>query len=732
MKLRTFLLFFCSTFFYLSYQYSLAQYTPITLEDIWQKGKYFGTSAEAMRFAKDDNYCYVLEPIADSDTLGIFKIAVRNASRVLIATSFQWQYEGQMLLVEDFQFSPNEKMILLQTATEPIYRRSSKANYYIFDLTTKKIIPLSLYGKQSNPAFSPDGSMVGFTRDNNLFYFNINTQKETAITTDGVKNAIINGSTDWVYEEEFEFAQAYFWSPDSKRMVYYKFDETLVPQYAMQTWGGALYPAFNQYKYPKAGEKNAKVSLAVYSIAQKNSKEINLPNDTNFYIPRVKWTNDVDVIAITKLNRLQNHLEIFHVRLGNATLAKVYEEKNETYIEIHDHLTYLQNNAGFIVSSESSGYRHLYHYSFEGKLVQQITSGDWEIDNFFGINEKTQTLFYTSTEAGETERQLYAVALSGKSKKQLTTDKGMHEIAMSPNFQFYSDQFSTLTQPANTLLYDINGKKIMEQNNNDELVKTIATTQICKSYFFKFKNDGGTSLNAFMIEPNIPNAGSKFPVLIYVYGGPGSQEVKNEWMGPNYAWFQLLAQMGYGIMCVDGRGTGGRGAAFKKSTQNNLGKLEIEDVMAAAKYLGTLPKVDKNRIGIFGWSFGGYMASLAMTVGAEYFKMGIAVAPVVSWRFYDTIYTERFLGLPQDNAQGYDANSPITYAAKLKGAYLLVHGTADDNVHLQNSIEMERALIKAGKQFTSFHYPDKNHGIYGGNTRLHLYQMMTNFIKNNL
>ncbi len=732
MNLRSVSSLICSAFFYLSGHFSCAQSTSITLEDIWQKGKYFGTSVEAMRFAKDDNYYHVLEPIADIDTVGIFKIEVRTASRKLIANSTEWKVEGQMLLVEDFQFSPDEKMILLQTATEPIYRRSSKANYYIFDLATKKIFPLSQNGKQSNPAFSPDGSMVGFTRDNNLFYFNINTQKENAITTDGAKNTIINGSTDWVYEEEFEFAQAYCWSPDSKRLVYYKFDETLVPQYAMQTWNSALYPSFNQYKYPKAGEKNASVLLEVYSIAQKSSKEIIMPSDTNYYIPRVKWTNDADVIAITKLNRLQNHLEIFHARLSNATLAKVYDEKNDTYVEVNDHLTYLQNNAGFILSSESNGYRHLYHYSFEGKLVKQITVGDWEIDKFFGINGKTQTLYYTSTEAGETERQLYAVALSGKLKKQLTTGNGMHEIAMSPNFQFYSDQFSTLTQPANTLLYDISGKKIMEQNNNDALVKTLAGTDICKSYFFKFKNNGGTSLNAFMIEPNMPKADSKYPVLIYVYGGPGSQEVKNEWMGPNYAWFQLLAQQGYGIMCVDGRGTGGRGAAFKKCTQNNLGKLEIEDVMAAAKYLGTLQKVDTNRIGIFGWSFGGYMASLAMTVGAEYFKMGIAVAPVVSWRFYDTIYTERFLGLPQDNAQGYDANSPISYAARLKGAYLLVHGTADDNVHLQNSIEMERALIKAGKQFTSFHYPDKNHGIYGGNTRLHLYQMMTNFIKNNL
>lgn len=705
---------------------------PITLEDIWQSGKYFGESAEAIKFAEDDHYYY--EMVADSTRNGfaLTKNGILNSSKIVVTDATEWMYKGETIAVEDFQFSPNEELILLQTATERIYRRSTKCEYFIFDIKKKLLKPLSEMGKQSNPTFSPESGKIAFSRNNNLFVYDVVKGTEIQITTDGEKDKIINGSTDWVYEEEFEFAKAFFWSPDGKNIVFYKFDETLVPQYDMQIWAGGLHPQNYQYKYPKAGENNAIVKLANYNLASKQTKLIPLETATDSYIPRVQWTGDNDMVAITKLNRAQNHLELYHAKISDNSIAKVYEDKNATYIEINDHLTYLKNNTGFVVSSERSGFRHLYHYSMTGKLIRQITTGAWEIDKFLGINEATKTLYYTSTELGETERQLYAIGLDGKNKKQLTQGAGFHEIEMSPNLQFYTDQFSTLTTPIAAGLYNISGKKIKELVNNEQLKNTLASTAICKSNFFKFKTDANIILNAFMIEPLPSKVSGKYPVLIYLYGGPGSQEVKNEWMGPNYAWFQMLAQMGYGVMCVDGRGTGGRGEAFKKCTQNNLGKLEMEDLAAAARYLATLPQVDKNRIGVFGWSFGGYMASLAMTVGADLFKMGIAVAPVISWRFYDTIYTERFLGLPKDNADGYDLNSPLSHASKLKGAYLLVHGTADDNVHLQNAIEMERALIKEGKQFTSFHYPDKNHGIYGGNTRLHLYQMMTDFIKNNL
>lgn len=702
----------------------------IQLEDIWARGLFFGEQFEGLSFMEDDQYYSLLEN-DKGPVPSLVKYALSGGSKKVIIPAEAFSYQGNAIEPSGYEFSADESKVLISSQEEKIYRRSSKAFFYVYDVSTQILKPVSTEGKQSYAAFSPDGKQVAFVRDNNMFYVNLSDGKETQVTSDGILNKIINGSTDWVYEEEFEFTRAFFWSPDSRKIAFYKFDESQVKEYNMQVWSG-LYPADYTYKYPKAGEKNAEVSIHCYDLATGTTSPINTGEEKDNYIPRVKWTHDPDLLSILRLNRNQNHLEVLHASMASGKVSVAYEEKNYTYIEVNDDLTYLNDGKSFLISSEKNGFRHLYLYGMDGKQINAVTVGNWEVDKVMGVDENKKRIYFTSAEISSLERYLYSIDYTGKSKKQITSDKGMHEVTMSPGFSYFIDEWSTADAPPEVRLFSAGGKVVKTLTSNDGLKGTLATYNLSATEFFQFHSAGNVAINASMIKPPGFNASAKYPVFIHLYGGPGHQTVKNGWNGPDYAWYQMLAQKGYVIVSIDNRGTGGRGAEFKKCTQHQLGKYETEDLIAAAKYLGSLSYIDKDRIGVFGWSFGGYMSSLAMTVGADYFKAGIAVAPVTSWRFYDTIYTERFLGQPKDNPSGYDDNSPLSHASKLKGAYLLIHGTGDDNVHVQNSIEMEKALIKANKQFQVFYYPDRNHGIYGGNTRLHLYTMMTQFIEKNL
>ena len=728
MNLRLFhssiyIILFSSSFF--------AQSQQIEIAEIWAKGLFFPDQVEGLAFLKDDNYYSLLEFENEASAPALVKYPVKGGEKEIIISSSAFTYKGTPILPTSYDFSEDNNKILLQTKEDKIYRRSSKSIYYIYDRNLKKINLLSSGGKLSYPTFSPDGSKVAFVRDNNVFFVTLDTYKETQITTDGKYNFIINGSTDWVYEEEFEFTQAFFWSPNGQNLAYYKFDESEVKEYNMQIWS-ALYPEDYKYKYPKAGEKNSIISIHNYSFANGKTITINTGTEKNNYIPRVKWTQNSDLLSIQRLNRKQNHFEVLHASISTGKVYTAYEEKNNTYVEITDDLTYLKNGKSFLLTSEKDNYRHIYHYTLEGKLINAVTKGDWEVGDFLGADEQKNLIYFTSAEISPLERYLYSIDFLGKSKTQLTLEKGTHEVTMSPGFSFYIDEFSTVEKPPVVAVYTSKGENITTITDNSRLNETIKKYDFAKTEFFQYKTSNNVAINASMLKPANFSETKKYPVFIFIYGGPGYQHVKNSWGTMDYPWFQTLAQKGYVVVTIDNRGTGGRGAAFKKSTQNQLGKLETEDLINAAKHLGSLSYVDKNRIGVFGWSYGGYMSSLAMTVGADFFKMGIAVAPVTSWRFYDTIYTERFLGEPKDNPDGYDQNSPLSHVDKLKGAYLLVHGTGDDNVHVQNSLEMERVLINANKQFQVFYYPDNNHGIYGGYTRLHLYTMMTNFIEKNL
>ena len=583
--------------------------------------------------------------------------------------------------------------------------------------------------------FSPDGSKVAFVRLNNLYMVDLATMTEKQITTDGKWNHIINGACDWVYEEEFSFARAFQWSPDSKKIAFYTFDETKVPEYNMQTWG-KLYPTDYKYKYPKAGEANSIVMISIFHLTDNKTTKVDIGKETDQYIPRIRWTNDANILSLNRLNRLQNKMEILHANANTGKTDVILTEESKTYVDVEnfaDDVYYLTDNKSFVMSSEKDGFKHLYEYDMTGKLIRQITTGNWEVADFYGIDEKSKTLYFTSMEMSNIERQLFSISLDGKLKKQLSNEKGMNSANFSKDFKYYILQNSTASTPLKVSLHKApTGQLVKVLEDNAVLSKKLEEYNIAPKEFMTIKTSENIELNAWMIKPTDFDPKKKYPVFMFLYGGPGSQQVLNQFDGSNFMWFQHLAQKGYIVACVDNRGTGGKGADFKKSTYLNLGKLEVKDQIEAAKYWGSLPYVDKTRIGIFGWSYGGYMSSNCLFQGGDYFKTAIAVAPVTNWRFYDTIYTERFLRTPQENATGYDENSPVTYASKLKGNFLLIHGTGDDNVHFQNSISLEDALIKANKQFSSFYYPNKNHGIYGGNTRLHLYTMMTNFLEKNL
>ncbi|MGL2962278.1 S9 family peptidase [Flavobacterium sp. RSB2_4_14] len=632
--------------------------------------------------------------------------------------------------IDSFVFSNDEKQVLLANNTNPIFRRSFTADYFLYSLETKKLT--KILEQVQEPTFSPDGTKIGFAKENNLYFYDIATQKTTPVTTDGKKNSIINGITDWVYEEEFAFVRAYDWSADSKKMAYIRFDETEVPEFSMNIFKKELYPSVETFKYPKAGEKNSKVSLLVYDVPSGSSKTVDLSKYNDFYIARIKWTNDANTLSAQILNRHQDNLDLLFVDGTSANAKVILNEKDNAYVDVTDNLTFLKDNS-FIWTSEKDGFNHIYLYDKTGKLKTQVTKGNWEITAYYGFDEKNKTIYYQSVENGSTIRDVYRIGLDGKNKVKLSQQVGTNAATFSPNFDYFINSYSSSSQPT---IYSLNnskdGKQIQSIIDNKTLAEKVKKYNLPTKEFFVLTTEKGNKLNAWMIKPSDFDATKKYPVFMYQYSGPGSQEVDNKWNTANDYWFMMLAQQGYIVACVDGRGTGFKGAAFKKCTQKDLGKLEVEDQIDAAKVIGNYGYVDKSRIGIFGWSYGGFMSSNCLFKGADVFKMAIAVAPVTNWRFYDSIYTERYLQTPQENPNGYDDNSPINHVSKLKGNFLLIHGTADDNVHVQNSMQMIEALVQANKQFDWAIYPDKNHGIYGGKTRIQLYNKMTTFIKEKL
>lgn len=732
----------------------------ITLEDIWTKGTFRTKGVYGIRSMADgEHYCTM-------SRTGIAKYGYASGEKEGDVCLF----EGAGVAFESYEFSADEQKILLSSGFEPLYRHSGVSDYYIYDVKAKTFTKISENGKQRLTTFSPDGTKVAFVRDNNLYWMDLKSLEEHAVTTDGKVNEIINGTTDWVYEEEFAITKGFEWSPDSKKIAYMRFDESKVKEYNMQMWG-KLYPEDYRYKYPKAGEDNSKVSLHVYNIEtnEYTSPGINgIPTVTNSestweYIPRFQWTNNPDVLAFMIMNRRQSEMRILAFDLSPAgSLRTIYEEVSNCYVEVPDTWQFITVGKGkkaqemMLITSERDGYRHIYLYGLDGSFMKRVTSGNWEVCDVPGIDVKNQRLYYTSREDGAINKSLFVIGFDGKKKQCLNYNQkdfalnniynlvdgaafnilpnglvsGTYSATFSNGCKYYICTYSNANLPSAYTLHDANGKLVKVLQNNNELLQKMKDYGTFHKTFGTFTTSKGTELNYYTIKPSNFNENKKYPVLIYVYGGPGNQQVSNSYGYSDYYWYHMLAEKGYVVFCFDGRGTGGRGADFKKQTHRDLGRRECEDAIEAARWLGQQSWVEKDRIGIWGWSFGGYLSTLSLLKGNDVFKAAIAVAPVMNWRYYDNIYTERFLGLPKDNAKGYDDNSPLNFADQLKGNYLLIHGTGDDNVHFQNSAEMVEKLENAGKQFEFRIYPNKNHSIYDatGNTRLNLYQLMTDFI----
>ncbi|OOB82946.1 S9 family peptidase [Flavobacterium columnare] len=700
----------------------------VSLEEIWS-GAFRAQGMTALEAMKNTNQYTVLDfdKTSKSSQINLYDFATLTRVATLIDSKNFSQLEG----IDQYTFSKDEKKILIANNSEQIFRHSFVADYFIYDTTTKSLTQLTDY-KVQEPSFSPDGSKITYVYQNNLYFYDIALKKHTQITTDGKKNSIINGVTDWVYEEEFSFVKAYDWNLDSNKIGFIRFDETDVPQFSMDLYNEGLYPLQSVFKYPKAGEKNALVSLHIYDIKTGITKKINLDNYNDFYIARIKWTNDPNTLSAQILNRHQNNLDLLFVDGNSGTTKVVLNEKDKAYVDVTDNLTFLKDNS-FIWTSEKEGFNHIYHYDKTGKLKKQITKGPWEVTHYYGFDEKNSMIYYQSVENGSINRDVYAIKIDGSNKTRLTSQTGTNTATFSPNFQYFINSYSSAKNaPKYTLNDSKTGKEIKVIASNEKLEEKLTNYNLPSKEFFELITEKGHKLNTWIIKPTNFDTSKKYPVFMFQYSGPGSQQVANKWNTNDDYWFKMLAQQGYIIVCVDGRGTGFKGAEFKKCTYKELGKYEVIDQIDAAKVIGNYSYVDKTRIGIFGWSFGGFMASNCIFQGADVFKTAIAVAPVTSWRYYDSIYTERYMQTPQENAGGYDNNSPITHVNKLKGNFLLIHGTADDNVHVQNTMKMIEALVQANKQFDWAIYPDKNHGIYGGKTRLQLYTKMTHFIKEKL
>ena len=694
--------------------FAIGQKKQITLEDIYKKGTFRGEFVRADFGAVSKDPEIKAEELKDENGKPFGTL-----EDVIYSTAY-----------------PNT--VLIRKNIEQIYRHSSKAFVYLYDAVAKKLTKLDSE-KLMHPALSPDGSKIAFVKNNNLVLYDIATKSAKNITTDGKWNFIINGNCDWVYEEEFSFTRAYQWSPKGNYIAYYRFDETNVKEYQFTQFDNSYNKQYT-YKYPKAGEENSKVEIHIYDVNGKKDVKAQYEQG-DIYIPRIKWTQDDNSLVVFWMNRHQDNLKLLLTNAQTGASNTLYEEKNKYYLDINDDWQFMKDGKSYLFTSEMNGFNHIYLYSLDGKTKTQISKGNYEVTGIDGVDEINKRVFYTMAYPRPMDRNLFVTDFSGNKTTQLTQGEASHRVVLNDSLTRFYDYKSDINTPQVVTLNSItlNKKKelcaavIKTVNDNSKLRAKIDEYNIGKAELIKVPNSKGDTLNGWMLKPADFDPSKKYPVLFCNYGGPGSQQVANRF-GAVSMWHQLLAQRGFIVVCVDNTGTGFRGEEFKKKTYLQLGKFEIEDQIDAAKYIGNMAFVDKNNIGHWGWSYGGFMSALAITKGNEVFSAAVSVAPVTNWRFYDNIYTERYMRTPQENAKGYDDNSPINFTDKIKGKYLIIHGMADDNVHFQNATQMITALVKSNIDFESAYYPNKNHGIGGqlDNTTFHLWSKMTSWIMENM
>nr|WP_321356566.1 S9 family peptidase [uncultured Draconibacterium sp.] len=724
------------------YTVQAQQPQKFTLEDIFVKRIFRAQTVTGLRPMNDGEHYTTLE-----NNTRIVKYSYKSGEETDVVFDVTKIRNASISSFIDYEFSNDETKILLTTDIKQIYRHSYTAANYIWNTVTEELTELSANGRQQEATFSPDGNYCAFVRDNNIYIKNLKYGSESQTTFDGEKNKIINGIPDWVYEEEFSnysvrkgFKNALWWSPDSKFLAFIRFDESEVPEFGITMYAGLnptyeeykLYPGEMKYKYPKAGEKNSTVSVKVYEISSKTTISADIGEDTDIYIPRLKWTPDANDLVIMKLNRNQNNLDVLYANPYTGDSRILFTEKNRRYIDVNfmDDFTYLRDGS-FVIMSERDGWSHLYLYDKNGSEIRQLTKGNFDVIQYYGYDEKRELFYYQAAKESPLQREVYYTSVDEKEKGKLSTQEGTNDAVFSKKFNYYLNYYSNSEMPPRIAVHDFKGTELRLVQDNAILKNTLKMRNVPKKEFFSFKTVYGDELNGYMIKPAGFDPLKKYPVLMDQYGGPNSQWVKDSWNG-GPGWNEYLTQEGFLVVCVDPRGTAARGEDFRKVTYMQLGKYESDDQVEVAKYLGTLPYVDKNNIAIFGQSFGGFMALTTLEKGGSLFKAGIASAGISNLRFYDTVYTERYMRTPQENPEGYDNNSPLNHTADIKGRLLIIHGSADDNVHVQNTFEMTEKLVQAGIQFDMAIYTNRGHGISGGNTTIHRYTKMTNFLKNNL
>ena len=711
-----------------------ARATDVTLEEIWRDYKYFARRVPGFDFRKRGNF---YTRITDNKV-----VEVDLATGETVATLFDYglsrERAAEATLPDEFDayaFSDDDARLLVKTGTEPIFRRSTRADFYVVDADGGEMRALDPAGKQMYATFSPDGTRVAYVRDRDLHVYDVATGERTRVTADGAEGRILNGATDWVYEEEFAIAQALAWAPDGQSLLFLRFDETAVPEFTMPMYpDGALYPEYRTWKYPKVGEANATVSAHVFDLPSGKTRRLFDGRDGDTHVPRIYYTPAGEPVVWTT-NRHQDTFRLLVERRAGAPLQTLLTETSERYLEVRDDLRFLDDGS-FLWTSDRSGYMHLYHFDAQGRLIRQLTRGNYPVTEFYGYDPAARAVYFQAAMRSPLRREVYRLPLAGGTPEAIAEAPGWNSAVFNGDYSGYLLSHSTLNTPPTYAVYDAaSGERVRALEDNAALRATLREEGVRPAEFFTFDNAAGDRLNGWMIAPegfDPDDDAEPYPLFMFQYSGPGSQQAVDSWRGPNYMWFQLLAQQGYVVACVDGRGTGGRGAEFAKQTYLRLGEMELADQVAAARYLGALPGIDAERVGIFGWSYGGYMSSLAAMKHSDVFGLAIAVAPVTNWKWYDTLYTERYMRTVAENPDGYRDNSPVNFADGLAADYLLVHGMGDDNVHFQHSVAMADALIAANKDFEFYAYPNRNHGIYGGVTRYHLYDRMTEFINENL
>ena len=706
-----------------------AQAPALTVHSVFGS-RDFAPDLVEIQWLREGGAYTVLE--SDSSEEDLYRVDALSGDRTLLVRGRELvpPEGGEPMDVESYQLSSGGAKLLIFTKALRVWRQNTKGTYYVWDFAAKRLTPVSRKpGYQMFAKFSPDGRMVAFVRDNNIFVTDLATGAETALTTDGGET-VINGTSDWAYEEELDLRDAFRWSPDGQRIAFWRLDQSAIrPFYLVNA--DSLYPALVPVRYPKTGTPNADVRIGVVELATRRTTWVDLGADRDIYVAAMDFADSPTELWLTRINRRQNRLDVLLGDARSGAARVIMTDTDSAWVDAHRPL-WFNGGKEFLFESERDGYSHLYLYTRAGTLVRRVTPGDWDVLGEYGVDEKTRTLYFTGAIDGPLARPVLRIGLDGRGLTRISTEPGTHSPEFDAAHRWYVDTYSRAGVPPMEVLRGADGKAVRTIADNHVLAGKVAALGLTLPEFTKVRTPEGLELNALTIKPRDFDATKRYPLLLYVYGGPGSQTVRDVWGGPPYLWYQILAREGYLIASVDNRGTGARGARFRKITYLRLGRYECADQIAAARHFGGLPYVDASRIGIWGWSYGGYVSSRSLFLSGGVFKAAMAVAPVTDWRFYDTIYTERYMLTPAENPDGYEESSSMMYADSLKGRFLLVHGTGDDNVHFQNSVRLVQRLERANKQFDMRIYPNKTHSISGGNTSENLFGMLTDWLKRNL